>query len=92
MGIRQATESGSNWFGGLPVSSGATWNNLGQTSGDFTGTDDSITSSASFGDINWGKTSSGGFGEDPEGVGNTVQTRYLIFKTTGSDGCQGNYG
>ena len=98
MGIRQAIASGgvgggaSNWFGGLPVSVDATWNSLGRTTGDFTGTNNSITSSAGFGDINWGKSSAGGFGDDPQGVGNTGQTWYLLFKTTGSDGYEGNYG
>ena len=98
MGIRQKVASGgvgggaSNWFGGLPVSAGATWNSLGRTAGDFTGTNNAITSSASFGDINWGKSSSGGFGDDPQAVGNIGDTWYLLFKTTGSDGYEGNYG
>ncbi|MCP4837221.1 MAG: hypothetical protein GY895_20945 [Phycisphaera sp.] len=94
MGLNQGTALSASWFGGLPVSEGATWNNLGRTTGDFAGTGpgNSITSSASFGDINWGSTSSGGFGEDPQGVGNTGQTWYLLFKTTGSDSYQGNYG
>ncbi|MDG1360602.1 MAG: hypothetical protein P8P71_09180 [Phycisphaerales bacterium] len=98
MGIDQRIPTGgvggsaSNWFGGLPVSAGATWNNLGRTAGEFTGTNNSITTSAGFGDINWGKSSSGGFADDPQGVGNTGQTWYLLFKTTGSDGYEGNYG
>ncbi|MDE0889175.1 MAG: hypothetical protein OSA40_06920 [Phycisphaerales bacterium] len=91
MGLRQQNAT-NNWFGGLPVSSGATWNNLGRTSGEFTGTNNSISSAANFGDINWGKTSAGGFNDDPQGVGNTGQTWYVLFKTTGSDGYQGNYG
>lgn len=74
------------------MSSGATWNNLGRVAGDFTGTTNSINSSSNFGDINWGKSSAGGFLDDPQGVGNTGQSWYLLFKTSGSDGFEGNYG
>ena len=93
MGLNQEDSGGqSNWFGGLPVSEGATWNNLGRTAGEFTGTNNSIESEANFGDINWGESDAGYFGDDPQDVGNIGDTWYLLFKTTGSDGYEGNYG
>ncbi len=91
VGLRQQIAS-SNWFGGLPVAEGASWNNLGRNAYDFSGTNNTIEYSASFGDINFGKSSSGGFADDPQNVGNTGETWYLLFKMTGSDSNSGNYG
>jgi MYXO-CTERM domain-containing protein len=92
VGLNQLTTPLANWFGGLPVAEGASWNNLGRNASDFSGTNNTISYSASFGDINFGRSSSGGFGDDPQNVGDSGQTWYLLFKMTGSDDNSGNYG
>ena len=91
-GLTQRRNGGnSNWFGGIPVSAGATWNNLGRTTGEFTGTDVSFNSSALFGDINFGSSNVGGFNDDPQGVGDNGDTWYLLFRFTSGSG-SGDYG
>ncbi len=82
----------TTWYGGLPVSEGASWNNHGRTTGEFSGTNVYFSYSASVGDINWGSTSGDGFNDDPMGVGSDGRTWYLLFKFTGTDAQAGNYG
>ncbi len=71
--------SGGQWFGGLPVAAGATWNNHGRTVGEFPGTANGI-GTGNAGDINFGTNNAGGFNDDPQRVGNTGATWYLLFK------------
>lgn len=87
--IRQA-ESGSSWWGGVPVGAGATWSNLGRTASEFPGSNISIFTGF-YGDINWGTNPSGPIGLDPQQVGNAGTTWYLLFKFA-SGSATGNYG
>ena len=89
--IRQGSAWGF-WNGGLPVNPGATWGNPGRITTQFKGAP-VIFGSASAGDINFGSfgaaTTTTAF--DPQGVGNTGATWYLLFKFT--DGAaSGDYG
>ena len=90
--IRQHTAGGSFWFGGLPVNSGATWGNPGRNTTQFKGAPVTF-GTANTGGINFGSsgaaTTTTNF--DPQGVGNTGQLWYLLFKFT--DGAaSGDYG
>jgi hypothetical protein len=91
-GLTQSTNAGNSvWFGGIPVSAGATWNNLGRTTGEFAGTNVNFNSAAGLGDINFGSSNAGGFNDDPQGVGNNGDTWYLFFRFT-SGSASGDYG
>lgn len=79
------------WSGGLPVNANATWNNPGRALGEF-------IAGKSFGlrghgDINFGTSSAlpGSLNSDPQRVGNTGQTWYLLFRFNGG-AASGNYG
>ncbi len=90
--IRQDTTGGSYWFGGLPVNSGATWATREGTRRSSRATPATF-GTATTGGINFGSngaaTTTTNF--DPQGVGNTGQLWYLLFKFT--DGAaSGDYG
>ena len=90
--ISQGTTGGAFWFGGLPVNSGATWGNPGRNTTQFKGAPVTF-GTATTGGINFGSnggaTTTTNF--DPQGVGNTGQLWYLLFKFT--DGAaSGDYG
>ncbi len=87
--LSQNSGTEDRWFGGLPVESGATWSNLGRTAGEFPGSTKTFKP-ASFGDINFGSTDSGGFDDDPQRVGD--DSWYLLFKTTSSSSSPDLYG
>ena len=77
--LRQFSPGEGSWFGGLPVAAGATWTNHGRTAGEFPGTANVIGTGAA-GDINFGSSTNGGFLDDPQRVGNTGATWYVLFK------------
>ncbi len=90
--IRQSTTGGSFWFGGLPVNSGATWGNPGRNTTQFKGAPVTF-GTATTGGINFGSNGAASTTTnfDPQGVGNTGQLWYLLFKFT--DGAaSGDYG
>lgn len=75
------------WSGGIPVYSGASWNNIGRTTGEFAGNAGRNFSARNRGSINfsntrasWASNLGAAFVKDPQGVGNTGQTWYLLFK------------
>ena len=74
---------------GVPVGSGATWNALGVTAGQFAGTNNhSVVNSNA--DIAFGYDASGSMANDPAGV-DGGQTSFLLFKLDGG-AAAGNYG
>ena len=90
--ISQGTTGGATWFGGLPVNAGATWSNPGRNTTQFKGAPVTFGTGTT-GGINFGShaaaTTTTNF--DPQGVGNTGQLWYLLFKFT--DGAaSGDYG
>ena len=89
--IRQGTTWGY-WYGGLPVNSGATWGNPGRNTTQFKGAPVTF-GTATTGGINFGSSGAARTTTnfDPQGVGNTGQLWYLLFKFT--DGAaSGDYG
>ena len=79
----------SNVAMGVPVGSGATWNALGVTAGQFAGTGNySVVNSNA--DIAFGYDASGSMANDPAGV-DGGQTSFLLFKLDGG-AAAGNYG
>lgn len=90
--ISQGTTEGAFWYGGLPVNAGAIWSNPGRNTTQFKGAPVTFGTSTT-GAINFGTsgaaTTTSNF--DPQGVGNTGQLWYLLFKFT--DGAaSGDYG
>jgi hypothetical protein len=78
------------WSGGLPVAAGATFGNPGRTVGEFPGNAVPIFGTANRGTLNfsntrasWTQNLAAGFVKDPQGLGNTGQTWYLLFKFWG---------
>ena len=77
--------SGS-WSGGIPVYANASWNNIGRTTGEFPGSARSFASrnrgSIHFSNTraSWASNLGAAFVKDPQGVGNTGQTWYLLFQ------------
>lgn len=78
--------SGS-WSGGIPVYANASWNNIGRVTGDFPGNNGRSFGTGNRGSIhfsntrtNWISKLDAGFVKDPQKVGNTGQTWYLLFR------------
>ena len=88
--LRQATNPPNNWFGGLPVKSGKSWNNPDRNGSEFPGFESFTT--AGFGDINFGKgtDASDTFLNDPQRVED--ESWYLLFKTNNSNPSPDLYG
>ncbi len=84
-GTRTVSVSG-NWGGGLPVAAGATFNNPGRNMNEFPGSGGTFysgnrgTLNFSNTNANWINNLNAGFVKDPQKVGNTGQTWYLLFK------------
>ena len=89
--LAQAQNGVGAWSGGLPVYANATWNNPGRTPAQFAGTNNAIGTGAT-GIIAFGTSNApSGINRDPQGVGNTGRTWYLLFKFKGGAAI-GNYG
>jgi hypothetical protein len=88
--VTQTNSPNSTWYAGLPVNANATWNNPGRTAGEFIGNSVFITTfDAAY--IGFGINRPGALNADPQGVGNTGKTWYLLFQFT--DGAaSGDYG
>lgn len=87
-GTRTVSVSGS-WGGGLPVAAGATFGNPGRTVNEFPGSG-GVFYNGNRGTLNFSNTKASwiskldaAFVKDPQGLGNTGQTWYLLFKFWG---------
>ena len=84
-GTRTVSVSGS-WGGGLPVAAGATFNNPGRNMNEFPGSGGTFYSgnrgTLNFSNTltNWTQNLNASFVNDPQGLGNTGQTWYLLFR------------
>ena len=78
------------WGGGLPVSAGATFNNPGRNTASFAGNNGRSFKTLNRGTLNfsntradWALRFNSAFVKDPQGLGDTGQTWYLLFKFWG---------
>jgi hypothetical protein len=78
------------WGGGLPVSAGATFGNPGRNTTSFSGNNGKSFKTLNRGTLNfsntrtdWGQRFNPNFVHDPQRLGNTGQTWYLLFKFWG---------
>jgi hypothetical protein len=80
------------WGGGLPVAAGATFGNPGRNTASFPGNNGRSFKTLNRGTLNfsntradWASRFDPNFVKDPQGLGDTGQTWYLLFKFWGGD-------
>ena len=82
---RTVTQQGTNtatWYGGIPVGANATWNNVGRNPSQFPG--NAVFGTGAIADVNFGISgaTANAVDFDPQRVGNSGATWYLLFKHT----------